>query len=111
MGPVLYFFWLAPQAVGVGLVLLPIHALVGFAGLVGAWVAAVRNPAPLNGTWRWVLLPFAVPVIILVYRVVFNSGTLSPVERDELSARAYVFSVPLAPPGPGIRIYTNRGSA
>lgn len=74
MGPVLFFFWLASQAVGVGLFLLPIYALLALTGLVVACVAAARNPAPLKGKWVWLLLPFAITVVILAYGVAFNYG-------------------------------------
>jgi hypothetical protein len=74
MGPVAYFFWLAAQAIGVGLFLMPLHALAAFVGLFVAGVAAFRDPASLRGRWIWLVLPFALTVAILAFGVAFNYG-------------------------------------
>ncbi len=73
-GPIGYFFWLASQAVEAGLVLLPIPALFALAGLVTAGFAAISNSVPLKGRWVWLLLPFAIPIVILAYGVAFKYG-------------------------------------
>ncbi len=74
MGAVLYFFWLASQAIEVGLFLTPLFALMALAGLGVAGVGAYRSPASLAGKRIWLLLPFAITIAILAYGVAFNYG-------------------------------------
>jgi hypothetical protein len=72
MGPVSYFFWLASQAIEVGIGLLPIYAIVALLGLGTAGVSAARDPESLRRKWRWLLFPLAIPVLILAYGVAFH---------------------------------------
>jgi hypothetical protein len=74
VGLVAYFFWLAMQALEVGLFLFPLLALLAAAGLVLAVTAAYRHPEPLRGKWKWLALSFVIPVAILAYGVAFNYG-------------------------------------
>lgn len=69
------FFWLASQAMLVGVFLFPAITVLAVAGLIAAGVAAALDPEPLRGKWKWLLLPFGFPVIILAYGVVFHQDT------------------------------------
>ena len=97
MGHVKYFFWLASEAPSVA-ILAPVYAILAFAGLVIALVATVRHPELLHGKWKWLLLPFAIPIAILVYGVAFkydgDIGT-APAWRALLIAIMFWSHVPI----------------
>jgi hypothetical protein len=71
MGGLGYFLWLAGQALIAGPVLLPVPTLLAATGLVVALAGARGNPELRRPRSLWLLLPFAVPVAILAYGVVF----------------------------------------
>jgi len=72
MNGIPYFFWLAEASLGAGLVLLFPFAFLGFLGLVIASLANSNRPEAMHRKWRWLLLPFLMPVIILIYGVIFQ---------------------------------------
>jgi len=76
MNGVGYFFWLAEQSIQAGLVLMPFFTLLAFLALVIAVVAHVNRPEAMQRKWRWILIPFLIPIAILIYGVVFRyTGT------------------------------------
>ena len=72
MNSVGYFFWLAEQSIQVGLVLMPSIALLAFLGLVIAIGSHINRPEAMQRKWRWILLPFLIPIVILLYGVFFQ---------------------------------------
>ncbi len=66
-----YFFWLAGEALVVGPVLFPGLTLLAIAGVVLAVGGARGNKDVVRTRSLWLLLPFAIPLAILVFGVVF----------------------------------------
>jgi hypothetical protein len=72
MDPVSFFFFLAFQAVEVFVLLAPMFSIPTVVGFIWAVREGMLQPGLLRGKWLWVLLPFLIPVLILVYGVVFK---------------------------------------
>jgi hypothetical protein len=67
-----YFFELARAAAEIGPALLPGLTFLALAGLVLAVLSAAANTGNLlRRRSLWLLVPFAIPVLILIYGVVF----------------------------------------
>ncbi len=74
MSSIAYFFWLGTSALGVSIVLFPTLTVFVMFAAIAAVVAAVRKPDPLRHKWKWLLLPFAIPLAILIYGAAFHFG-------------------------------------
>ena len=76
---VIYLLELAMQ--GVQLALFAGHpalTILAFAGLAVSVIAAARSPGTVRKKWKWLLLPFAMPLLILVYGMIFRSHGPGP---------------------------------
>lgn len=91
MNGVDYFFWLAGQSIQVGLMLMPSIALLAFLGLVIAFAAHINRPEAIKRKWRWLLLPFLIPIVILLYGVIFRYA--GPRHSPETTQRVLVLQI------------------
>lgn len=65
------FLELAFVSVPVGLFVLSPLAAIGLVGLVAALFLAGQHPVNLQNRWGWLILPFAIPLVILLYGTIF----------------------------------------
>jgi len=91
MNSVGYFVWLARSSLEVGVVLLPHVALLALLGTIIAIAAFAQRPEATEKKWRWLLLPFLIPVIILIYGVAFRHP--GPGFSPETTTRILVLQV------------------
>lgn len=73
-----YFFWLAGMSweLFFGLpsvsVLTLVLSILAFLGLIAATIASALRPSATKKKWRWLLLPFLIPLVMLIFGVAYR---------------------------------------
>lgn len=85
METIAYYFWLALDAIRLAILVLPVHTFIGGIGLAAAMYGLIKTPPySLTYTWKWLMLPFTIPAVILAIGVIYrnyahmNNDTLWP---------------------------------